>query len=61
MKIYKKVMAGICCLFTAFSLCACGGGGTNFESESVDLENDTLSGSLNTDFFTSSKSVTPFK
>ena len=48
MKNYKKVMAGICCLCTAFSVCACGGGGgTHFESESVDLENDILSGSLN--------------
>ena len=46
MSILKKAMAGVCCLCTAFSLCACGGG-ENFQSEVVDLENDILSGTLN--------------
>ena len=32
MKNYKKLIAAICCLCTAFSVCACGGGGTHFES-----------------------------
>ena len=46
MNIFKKAIAGLCCLCTAFSVCACGGG-ENFQSESVDLENDILAGSLN--------------
>ena len=47
MSIFKKVIAGVCCLCTAFSMVGCGGGGDNFTSENVDLENDVLSGSLN--------------
>ena len=47
MSIFKKAIAGVCCLCTAFSMVGCGGGGDNFTSENVDLENDVLSGSLN--------------
>ena len=46
MSIFKKVVAGVCCLCTAFSLVGCGGG-DGFQGEQVDLENDVLSGSLN--------------
>ena len=47
MSIFKKAIAGVCCLCTAFSMAACGGGGSSFQSEVVDLEQDILSGSLN--------------
>ena len=47
MSIFKKAIAGVCCLCTAFSMVGCGGGGDNFTSENVDLENGILSGSLN--------------
>lgn len=46
MSIFKKVIAGVCCLCTAFSVCACGEI-NNFQEESVDTENDYYAGSLN--------------
>lgn len=45
MSVFKKTMAAVCCLCTAFSLVACGD--KKFEAEKVDLENDILSGTLN--------------
>ena len=45
MKFMKKATAIACCLCTAFSMVACGGG--KFKGEEVDLENDKLSGTLN--------------
>lgn len=51
MRNFKRIIAGVCCLCSIFSVSACvmpgSGGGTSFQSESVDLENDVLSGSLN--------------
>ena len=41
MSIFKKVIASVCCLCTAFSMVGCGGG-DGFTSENVDLENDVL-------------------
>ena len=55
MRNFKRMIAGVTCLCTALSVCACGGGGGNddshqevsFQSEVVDVENDVLSGSIN--------------
>lgn len=46
MSIFKKTIAAICCLCTAFSVCACGPI-NEFQSESVDEQNDYYAGSLN--------------
>lgn len=45
MSMFKKAIAAVCCICTAFSVGACGK--SNFKEESADLENDIFSGSLN--------------